>query len=320
MNVSLIGIDWGTSNLRAWAFDAEGAVVATRKQGAGISAVHDGDYAGVLRQLIDAWTDGRVPILLGGMVGSRQGWHEAPYLACPAAPSGLAARALRFDTGLGPGWIVPGISCTDASGGHDVMRGEEVQLLGAGVLDGIVVLPGTHSKWVRMENGAIRQFRTFMTGELFALLRTHSLLGRLMADGPGDPGAFDRGVDRALADPALTALLFSVRTEGLFGLIEPHGLADYLSGLLIGAELAAADRTAFDDDHRRGSARSNVMSARWLGLASRRPSRLPETRLRLRACGGSVRTSRKERACELDGNFRWRAAGRDPAWTDAGRG
>ncbi len=206
--------------------------------------MRDGDYAGVLRDLIGGWTDGTVPILLGGMIGSRQGWHEAPYLTCPAAPSSLAARALRFDTGLGTGWIVPGVSCTDASGGHDVMRGEEMQLLGAGVLDGTVVLPGTHSKWVRMEDGAIRRFRTFMTGELFALLCTHSLLGRLMEDGQGDPGAFDRGVDRAFADPALTALLFSVRTEGLFGLIEPHGLADYLSGLLIGAELAAADHAA----------------------------------------------------------------------------
>lgn len=244
MTISLIGVDWGTSNLRAWAFDQGGAVSATRKLASGISAVRDGDYAGVLRDLIGPWTDGTVPILLGGMIGSRQGWHEAPYLACPAAPSSLAAGALRFDTGLGLGWIVPGVSCADASGGHDVMRGEEVQLLGAGVRDGIVVLPGTHSKWVSMEDGAIRLFRTFMTGELFAVLRAHSLLGRLMEDGPGDPEAFDRGVDRALADPALTALLFSVRTEGLFGRIAPHGLADYLSGLLIGAELAAADRAA----------------------------------------------------------------------------
>ena len=244
MTISLIGVDWGTSNLRAWAFDGEGAIGATRKLASGISAVRDGDYARVLRDLIGPWTDGSVPILFGGMIGSRQGWHEAPYLACPAAPSSLAAGALRIDTGLGPGWIVPGVSCADASGGHDVMRGEEVQLLGAGVGDGIVVLPGTHSKWVSMADGAIHQFRTFMTGELFALLRTHSLLGRLMDDGPGDPGAFDRGVDRALTDLALTALLFSVRTEGLFGRIEPHALADYLSGLLIGAELAAADRTA----------------------------------------------------------------------------
>lgn len=243
MTISLIGIDWGTSNLRAWAFDADGHVRATHRRGAGISLVRDGDYAAVLLDLIGGWTDGRVPLLLGGMIGSRQGWHEAPYLECPASPSSLAARALRFDTGMGPGWIVPGVSCTDAAGGHDVMRGEEVQLLGAGVRDGAVVLPGTHSKWVRMEGGAIRHLRTFMTGELYALLKTHSLLGRMMEEGAGDLEAFDRGVDRALADPALTALLFSVRTEGLFGRIEPHALADYLSGLLIGAELAAADHS-----------------------------------------------------------------------------
>ncbi len=124
------------------------------------------------------------------------------------------------------------------------MRGEEVQLLGAGLADGLVILPGTHSKWVRLEGGAIAGFRTFMTGELFAVLKEHSLLGRLMAEGPEDEAAFAAGVDRALADPALTALLFGVRTEGLFGRIAPSALPDYLSGLLIGAEIAAGARAA----------------------------------------------------------------------------
>jgi 2-dehydro-3-deoxygalactonokinase len=241
MSIALIGVDWGTSNLRAWGFDAAGLVVARADAASGISAVSDGDYARVLGDLIGGWIDRPVPILLGGMIGSRQGWREAPYLPCPAHPSGLAAQALRVETGLGPGWILPGVSCVDAAGVHDVMRGEEVQLLGAGIGDGIAVLPGTHSKWVRMERGAIDSFHTFMTGELFALLKGHSLLGRLMVEGgPADWPAFDSGVDRALANPALTALLFSVRTEGLFERIAPQSLADYLSGLLIGAELAAA--------------------------------------------------------------------------------
>jgi 2-dehydro-3-deoxygalactonokinase len=114
-----------------------------------------------------------------------------------------------------------------------------VQLAGAGVTDGTVLLPGTHSKWVRMSAGAACSFQTFMTGELFALLTRHSLLGRLMTPGGDDPAAFDLGVDRSLASPAISARLFSVRTEGLFDRIPPSSLPDYLSGLLIGAEIAA---------------------------------------------------------------------------------
>ncbi len=240
----MIGIDWGTTNLRGWAFDGSGAVIAARSGGEGISAIANGDFAGVLRALVGDWTNGSVPIVLGGMIGSRQGWREAPYLACPTTPASLAAEAMPIDTGIGAGWIVPGLSYIDGTGVADVMRGEEVQLLGADIADGIAVLPGTHSKWVTVAQGKIQAFRTFMTGELFALLRTHSLLGRLMT-GPvtgaePDWAAFAKGVNRALADPALSALLFGVRTEGLFERIVPEALPDYLSGLLIGAELAGA--------------------------------------------------------------------------------
>jgi len=240
MSAALIGVDWGTTNLRGWAFDTSGAVIARRASPAGISAVTDGDFAAVLRSLVGEWADGRTPIVLGGMIGSRQGWHEVPYVACPASTLALTAHALAFDTGMGPGWIVPGLSCIGGDGVADVMRGEEVQILGAEIAEGVAILPGTHSKWVRIEGGAVRSFRTFMTGELFALLKGQSLLGRLMEEGEGDPKAFDAGVERALADPALSALLFGVRTEGLFGRIAPHALADYLSGLLIGTEVRAA--------------------------------------------------------------------------------
>jgi 2-dehydro-3-deoxygalactonokinase len=242
----MIGIDWGTTNLRGWAFDDSGAVIAARTGGQGISAIAHGDFAGALHALIQDWTDGSVPIVLGGMIGSRQGWREAPYIACPTTLAALAAGAMPIDTGIGSGWIVPGLSYIDAAGVADVMRGEEVQLLGAEMSDGIAVLPGTHSKWVTIAEDNILAFRTFMTGELFALLQTHSLLGRLMATpvpgtGP-DWAAFDKGVRRALVDPSLTALLFSVRTEGLFAHLTPEALPDYLSGLLIGAELAGVPK------------------------------------------------------------------------------
>jgi 2-dehydro-3-deoxygalactonokinase len=239
MNTALIGVDWGTSNLRAWAFDGQGRVLAEASNDAGVSTVASGQFAGVLRALVGEWSDGTTPIILGGMVGSRQGWREAPYLPCPAQLSNLADQALRLEAGIGPGWIVPGLSCEASDGILDVMRGEEVQLAGANVADGTVLLPGTHSKWVRMSAGAACSVRTVMTGELFALLTRHSLLGRLMAPGGDDPDAFDLGVDRSLASPAISASLFSVRTEGLFQRIAPSSLSDYLSGLLIGAEVAA---------------------------------------------------------------------------------
>ncbi|AGH49661.1 MULTISPECIES: 2-dehydro-3-deoxygalactonokinase [Sphingomonas] len=233
-----IGVDWGTSNLRVWRFDEAGAVIGHRSGGKGIAAVTDGDFAGQLAPLIGDWADGATPIILGGMVGSRNGWLEVPYVACPADPAAIGGGAIPVETDLGPAWIVPGLSHLAPTGLHDVMRGEEVQIAGAGVMDGIVALPGTHSKWARLGGGTVLSFRTFMTGELFAVLKVHSLLGRLMVEGPADEAAFLAGVRRSLADPALSGLLFSVRTEGLFGGIPPEGLADYLSGLLIGAEVA----------------------------------------------------------------------------------
>lgn len=274
MTPAAIGVDWGTSNLRGWAFDADGGILAHATRPSGISAVIDGDFAAVLHDLVGGWTNGSVPIVLGGMIGSRQGWHEAPYLPCPASPHALAAKALQFDTGLGTGWIVPGLSWTSAAGVADVMRGEEVQLLGAGVDDGTVIMPGTHSKWVRLEAGRIQAFRTFMTGELFAILRSHSLLGRLMTDGPADQDAFDAGVDLGLADGAITALLFGVRTEGLFGRIAPHALADYLSGLLIGAELRAGAATARDDRIVIGDDRLTARYQRAFARAGMSPARI----------------------------------------------
>jgi 2-dehydro-3-deoxygalactonokinase len=177
------------------------------------------------------------------MVGSRQGWVEAAYSPCPVTPSALAATLTPVPTRLGPAHIIPVVSLVSADA-VDVMRGEETQIVGA-IADGwsgVVITPGTHSKWTRIEAGRIVSFRTFMTGELYAVLKGHSILGRLMEDGAHDEAAFEGGVVRALDDAAITALLFGVRAEALFGRIALAALPAYLSGLLIGAEIAAGLR------------------------------------------------------------------------------
>lgn len=206
--------------------------------GPGVAEIPPGAFPRMLRKLVGEWSDGFTPIILGGMVGSRQGWRETSYLRCPAALSGLSASLVAIDTEIGPGWLVPGMLSEHADGTTDVLRGEELQLLGVRAQDGIFILPGTHSKWVSVTNGIVTDFSTFMTGELFEILCRHSLLGRLMAEGE-DPDAFNRGVDVGLRDPALCRGLFSARTEALFGRIPDTGVADYVSGLLIGAEIGA---------------------------------------------------------------------------------
>jgi 2-dehydro-3-deoxygalactonokinase len=179
------------------------------------------------------------------MIGSRQGWVEAPYAPCPAGFDALARGLAWADTGAARLAIVPGVSCVDASGVPDVMRGEETQVFGAlDAADGVCVLPGTHSKWVTVSGGRIETFATYMTGELFAVMREHSILGRLMSVDAGHaPEAFRRGWETSLAgDGALLHRLFGTRTLGLFGRLAPAEAPSYLSGLLIGDEVRAAAR------------------------------------------------------------------------------
>jgi 2-dehydro-3-deoxygalactonokinase len=239
-----IGVDWGTTNMRAWRFAADGTIVDARRAETGIGAIAGGDFAGVLESVVGPWLGDDARIILGGMIGSRNGWREIPYLDCPASLEALGGGALPVDFGAAAAWIAPGVHHRTAGGVHDVMRGEEVQLLGAGIGDGMVILPGTHSKWARMAGGALAGFRTFLTGELYALFRRHSFVAQSIEGEARDPAAFAKGVERALADPAITALLFTVRTEALFDAIAPTGLADYLSGLLIGAEIRQGLETA----------------------------------------------------------------------------
>jgi 2-dehydro-3-deoxygalactonokinase len=245
-NRTLIGIDWGTTACRAYLI-ADGAVQA-RADGPGILRVENGAFGPVLRAMIDPWIGDRMPpILLSGMIGSRQGWVEVPYVACPAAIEELAAGLGCIDApGFGSIAVVPGMTVT-AGDMPDVMRGEETQVFGAlalsGRADGLFLLPGTHSKWVEVTGGRIVAFRTFMTGEIFAALKDHTILGRLMRASEGDADGFARGVAEGAALGGAGALLnrlFAVRTYGLFDRLPDKALADYLSGLLIGAEIAEA--------------------------------------------------------------------------------
>ncbi|MDT0510011.1 2-dehydro-3-deoxygalactonokinase [Novosphingobium sp. MMS21-SN21R] len=235
---ALIGIDWGSTNMRAFRFGASGEVLERRASPRGAAGLTPPEFESVLTETVADWTDGTTPIVLAGMVGGRTGWREAPYLPCPASPSALAAAALPLDTALGRAVILPGLSTRAENGSADVMRGEETQLLGAGLTAGLVVLPGTHSKWATLEQGRITTFATAMTGELYALLRHHSLLGQLASEGAFNEHAFARGVTRALDAGNFAPLLFSTRADVLLGDLPPQAVESYLSGLLIGGEIA----------------------------------------------------------------------------------
>ena len=235
----MIAVDWGTSSLRCYRLDEGGTIVDSRTSNEGILNVAPGKFPDVLQKQIEGWDD--APIVMSGMVGSRQGWQEAPYVPCPAGFDEIAAGLLEVRQGV---WIVPGVSCRDAAGVPDVIRGEEVQVLGAGQ-DGLICLPGTHSKWVEVKNGRIERFSTFMTGEVYAVLRQHSILGRMMGEGKADAGAFAEGVKRSGEAGGLLHHLFGVRTRGLMGELNSTAGASYLSGILIGHELRAREARPF---------------------------------------------------------------------------
>ncbi len=249
---ALIGLDWGTSSLRAYRLDDHGRVLERIASDGGILAVTDGDFAAALRHQIGNWLAGpdTPPVLACGMIGSRQGWHEAPYVDLPAGIGELAGNLATTTLAAGPPvHFVPGLARRDADGVPDVMRGEETQLIGAIDPDAgaqLFILPGTHSKWAVASDGRIDWFATFMTGELFAVLGRHSILGRLMSGNAHDAEAFQRGLDHALSaregSPGLLQSLFSARSLPLFGDIPGSGVAPYLSGLLIGFEIAEASR------------------------------------------------------------------------------
>lgn len=243
----LIGLDWGTSSLRAYLLGEHGTCLDQANGAFGVLNIADGAFDAVYLRLCAGWQReyGLLPVVASGMIGSRQGWLEAPYVPCPATSAQIAACLVSLQASDHARiHIVPGLSCRNAQGMPDVMRGEETQLLG--VIEtgdnALWVLPGTHSKWAQTASGRIEGFATYMTGEFYAVLRGHSILGRLMPAEPrADPMAFQRGVTYGLSpDAELPRKLFSARTLGLFGEVPVEGLADYLSGLLLGAEVRDA--------------------------------------------------------------------------------
>ena len=238
-------VDWGTTRFRLWVLDHEGSVLVERQSDRGMSTLQSGEYEAELEAALDA-TDAEpnLPIVICGMAGSAKGWVEAPYADLPARPLELFGAAIRVPSEQRDIRMLPGLAQRDPAR-PDVMRGEETLLLGLmldGVTNGLVCMPGTHSKWVQVEDGVVTRFSTIMTGEFYSLLSKQSTLAHAIGDPQAvawDDPAFGTAVSLALANPAeITRMLFSVRAGPLLGILSPDTLAARLSGLLIGLEIA----------------------------------------------------------------------------------
>jgi 2-dehydro-3-deoxygalactonokinase len=238
-------IDWGTTNFRAWLIGAAGDILDRCEAPSGIMQVPAGGFPHTLGTHVGNWRAAHhgLPVLMSGMIGSKQGWAEAPYAPCPAGIGELAKAVIPVPD-EDDVFIVPGISYKAPDGRHDVMRGEEVQIFGSLAQDTkgrqVFCLPGTHSKWAAVENGQVVWFATAMTGEVWSVMSEHSILGRLMEGGTmDDKDAFRQGLALSGKPGGLLNHLFSVRAEGLFDVIPASGLRSYLSGILIGHEVRA---------------------------------------------------------------------------------
>lgn len=245
MNNNWIAIDWGTTNFRAFLMRGE-QCLSTLSRPCGLLAVEKNRFADTLKTLLQPWLadQGALPVVMAGMVGSQQGWHEVAYLTQPCGLKSLAAGAMAFTTDWGsPAWIIPGVRGQGLAQQPEVMRGEEVQLLGLARLHPaaqcLAILPGTHSKHVQLNHGEIGRFSTFMTGELFSLLSRHSILGNALPEQREDAQAFMLGANTARTGAPFSHLIFSARTRRLSGEIAAANIHSYLSGLLIGYELHA---------------------------------------------------------------------------------
>jgi 2-dehydro-3-deoxygalactonokinase len=244
--VRFIVADWGTSRFRGYLVEGE-TILDRVSSDQGVSNLKAGEHRGVFLRQCGRWLEQELqaPVLLVGMVGSREGWTVAPYAECPAGPAEIGRAMIAVDVGGGrQAHIVPGLFCEPTPGASDVMRGEETLVLGAGVADGLVCLPGTHPKWIDMRGGQIARFATFMTGEMYALLREHSMIGRPATE-PGDQRGFELGLEAAkrnegASGAGLLHLLFGARAAVVSGRMEPSLLGPYLSGLLTGDEINGA--------------------------------------------------------------------------------
>lgn len=242
---ALIAADWGTTNFRLFLYDQDGTVIARHAANIGLKNLGVLSFEQALSSVLKDEFAGHehLPFLLSGMVGSRQGWIEAPYAACPASLETLVNGLVKAPSEKYDVAIVPGLFAeSPGTGLLNVMRGEETQIFGLlekEKADGFFVLPGTHCKWALIRDEKVQSFSTHMTGETFQVLKTHSILGALMNNDRPDDDAFLLGVERGMYNRALLSLLFSVRTEALFNNIKPESLSSYLSGILIGSEVIA---------------------------------------------------------------------------------
>lgn len=237
----MIAVNWGTSNFRAYKLDAQGRVEAEKSSGRGAVSVPAGGFQDALMAEIPEWLDMRDNrVLMCGMVGARRGWKEAPYLQVPAIFDQVVQGVIKLDVDGIDARIVPGLIGTDSNGVPDVMRGEETEILGCATELGSNVhfcLPGTHTKWVRMDDGRIVSFSTSMTGDLFKAIRESTILRSCTQHEPNDESAFLLGVARAGQGGELGHQLFGVRTLVLTGKMNDTSASSYLSGLLIGSEV-----------------------------------------------------------------------------------
>lgn len=250
-----IAVDWGTTNLRVWGVGPAGEATFEHRADKGMGRLEPHDYPGVLEALLaDAELPDTVDVLVCGMAGARQGWVEAPYLDLPADLDSLAAAAVQAPAGPRLGVrILPGVCCREP-GREDVMRGEETQLLGLTRLspgfEGLVCMPGTHSKWARLDGTRLTGFSTAMTGELFEAISAHTVLRHSLGGkptGPDGDSGIEEGLTAGLAYPErLTSSMFRARAAALLADKGPHWCAGYLSGLLVGAEVAGHRSEAGD--------------------------------------------------------------------------
>ncbi len=245
-----VGVDWGTSNVRSWLIETDGRVIATAASHAGMGTLMQSEYPNVLRDLLSKLgvsDQQEIEVWISGMAGARQGWAEAPYVhvPCPLRDLGQNAVTPPGAPGRTSVLILPGLCQT--GGAEDVMRGEEIQLLGLLALEpgfeGVVCMPGTHCKWVDINSGEVKRFATAMTGELFAILSEHSVLRHSLkgdTEGPELESGIAAGLDAGIAHPeSLSAMLFRSRAASLLSAKGPDWCSGYLSGLLVGSEVAA---------------------------------------------------------------------------------
>ncbi len=292
---SLIAVDWGSSSFRAYLLSAGGEVIDEVASSDGVSTVAPGAFPTTLRRLIGHWLDASagLPIIASGMIGSRHGWVEAPYVACPAGPRDVAAHLrIARDNGLAV-HLVPGLSCEREAGLPDVMRGEEVEILGIAHAGGrLIVLPGSLSKWAILADGRIQCFKTFVTGEVFAAIRDHTIAGAFARVAPVKPPglAFSLGVARGAAaargdekQSGLLGALFGARSLPLMGKLAEDDAAEYLSGLFVGAEIAEARRLFPDEEAHVAGAEALV--ARYLAAFAAVGARARATAPRVAARG-----------------------------------